>query len=108
MRMPELKSLARDRGLRNYSRMRKAELFAFLTIWFELFSAVQGQRASGTCSCTHFQRFIKPLNLQPLAQHLHIWRKYINREKIKLQSIQVSKLVIPAIIYFCNLGSYTN
>ena len=32
MRMPELKSLARDRGLRNYSRMRKAELVAFLTI----------------------------------------------------------------------------
>ena len=29
MRMPELKSLARDRGLRNYSRMRKAELVAF-------------------------------------------------------------------------------
>ena len=26
MRMPELKSLARDRGLRNYSRMRKAAL----------------------------------------------------------------------------------
>ena len=32
MRMPELKSLARDRGLRNYSRLRKAELVAFLTI----------------------------------------------------------------------------
>ena len=30
MRMPELKSLARDRGLRNYSRMRKAELIALL------------------------------------------------------------------------------
>ena len=30
MRVPELKSLARDRGLRNYSRMRKAELVAFL------------------------------------------------------------------------------
>ena len=30
MRMPELKSLARDRGLRNYSRMRKAELAALL------------------------------------------------------------------------------
>ena len=29
MRMPELKSLARDRGLRNYSRMSKAELVAF-------------------------------------------------------------------------------
>ena len=28
MRMPELKSLARDRGLRNYSRMRKTELVA--------------------------------------------------------------------------------
>ena len=26
MGMPELKSLSRDRGLRNYSRMRKAEL----------------------------------------------------------------------------------
>ena len=33
MRMPELKALARDRGLRNYSRLRKAELVAFLTIW---------------------------------------------------------------------------
>ena len=30
MRMPELKSLARDRWLRNYSRMRKAELVALL------------------------------------------------------------------------------
>ena len=32
MRMPELKSLARDRGLRNYSQMRKAELVALLQI----------------------------------------------------------------------------
>ena len=30
MRMPELKSLVRDRGLRNYSRMRKAESVALL------------------------------------------------------------------------------
>ena len=30
MRVPELKSLARDRGLRNYSRMRKTELVALL------------------------------------------------------------------------------
>ena len=30
MRMPELKALARDRGLRNYSRIRKAELVALL------------------------------------------------------------------------------
>ena len=30
MRMPELKSLARDRELRNYSRMRKTELVALL------------------------------------------------------------------------------
>ena len=30
MRMPELKSLAGDRGLRNYSRMRKAELVPLL------------------------------------------------------------------------------
>ena len=36
MRMPELKALARDRGLRNYSRMRKAELVAFLTIWVRI------------------------------------------------------------------------
>ena len=32
MRMPELKSLAGDHGLRNYSQMSKAELVAFLTI----------------------------------------------------------------------------
>ena len=30
MRVLELKSLARDCGLRNYSRMRKTELVAFL------------------------------------------------------------------------------
>ena len=30
MRMPKLKSLTRDGGLRNYSRMRKAELVALL------------------------------------------------------------------------------
>ena len=29
MRMPELKSLAREHRLRGYSRMRKAELVAF-------------------------------------------------------------------------------
>ena len=36
LRMPELKSLTRDQGLRNYSRMRKAELVAFLTIWVKI------------------------------------------------------------------------
>ena len=30
LRMPELKALARDRRLRGYSRLRKAELIAFL------------------------------------------------------------------------------
>ena len=43
IRMPELKSLAREHRLRGYSRMRKAELVAFLTIWVKLFSTVQGQ-----------------------------------------------------------------
>ena len=36
MRILELKSLARDRGLRNHSRMREAELVAFLTIWVRI------------------------------------------------------------------------
>ena len=36
MRMPELKSLTGDRGLRNYSWMRKAELVAFLTTWVRI------------------------------------------------------------------------
>ena len=30
LRMPELKALARERGLRGYSRLRKAGLIAFL------------------------------------------------------------------------------
>ena len=30
MRMPELKALARERGLRGYSRLRKADLIVFL------------------------------------------------------------------------------
>ena len=29
--------------------------------------------SQGTCSCTRFQSFIKPLDPQPLAQHLYIW-----------------------------------
>ena len=44
MRMPELKSLARDRGLRNYSRMNKAELVAFLTIWVRIIIHCMGQK----------------------------------------------------------------
>ena len=43
MKMPELKSLARDRGLRNYSRMRKVELVAFLTIWVGIILRCAGQ-----------------------------------------------------------------
>ena len=31
MRMPELKALTRERGLRGYSRLRKAELIELLT-----------------------------------------------------------------------------
>ena len=44
MRMPELKSLARDLELRNYSRMRKAELVAFLTIWVRIIIHCVGQK----------------------------------------------------------------
>ena len=44
MRMPELKSLARDRGLRNYSQMRKAELVAFLTIWVRIILCCVGPK----------------------------------------------------------------
>ena len=44
MRMPELKSLARDRGLRNYSRIRKTELVAFLTIWVRIIIHCAGQK----------------------------------------------------------------
>ena len=44
MRMPELKSLARDYGLRNYSQMRKPELVAFLTIWVQIIFHCVGQK----------------------------------------------------------------
>ena len=37
MRMPELKSLARERRLRNYSGMRKAELVALLQMFCTIF-----------------------------------------------------------------------
>ena len=40
-----------------------------------------GARTSGICSCTRFQSFIKPLDLQPVAQRLCIWGQYINQEK---------------------------
>ena len=44
MRMPELKSFARDCGLRNYSRMSKAELVAFLTISVRIIISCAGQK----------------------------------------------------------------
>ena len=86
MRMPELKSLARYHWLRHYSRMRKAELVAFLTIWVRIIlccvgpNCQVGPKTYDTCSCTHFQWFIKPLDLQPLAQRLYIWGQYINQK----------------------------
>ena len=46
MRIPELKSLTRDRGLRNYSRMRKAELIALL--WNN--GIPEGPRAPTPCT----------------------------------------------------------
>ena len=48
MRMPELKSLARNRGLRNYSRMRKAELVALLQN-----SPPPGQSRTSTSPTSH-------------------------------------------------------
>ena len=46
MKMPELKSLTRDRGLRNYSRMRKAELVALL----QNNGTPEGPRAPAPCT----------------------------------------------------------
>ena len=46
MRLPELKSLARDRGLRNYSRMRKTELVALL----QNNGTPEGPRAPAPCT----------------------------------------------------------
>ena len=44
MRMPELKFLAREFRLRNYSRMRKADSVAFLTIWVRIIISCAGQK----------------------------------------------------------------
>ena len=44
MRMPELKSLARESRLRDYSLMGKAELVAFLTIWVRIILCCVGQK----------------------------------------------------------------
>ena len=44
MRVPELKSLARERRLGGYSQMRKAELVAFLTIWVRITIRCAGQK----------------------------------------------------------------
>ena len=44
MRMPELKSLARESRLRGYSWMSKAELVAFMTIWVRIILHCVGQK----------------------------------------------------------------
>ena len=47
MECENLRVPARDRGLRNYSRMRKAELVAFLTIWVRIILHCAGQKGLG-------------------------------------------------------------
>ena len=59
----------------------------------KLFSTVRDQRATGTCSCTRFQHFIKPLNPQPFAQCLYIWGQYINRGKNKVTKYPSIKII---------------
>ena len=44
MRMPELKSLARESRLRGYPRMKKAELVVFLTIWVRIILCCVGPK----------------------------------------------------------------
>ena len=44
MRMSELKVLARERRLRGYSQIRKAELVAFLTIWVRIIIRCAGSK----------------------------------------------------------------
>ena len=56
MRMPELKSLARELRLRGYSRIRKTEVVAFLTIWVGIILRCVGQRAfDKTCVISQFE-----------------------------------------------------
>ena len=53
MRVTELKALARDRGLRNYSQMRKAELVALLQIILHQARATQAQLQLSTSGLLH-------------------------------------------------------
>ena len=56
MRIPELKSLARERRLRSYSRMRKTELVAFLTIWILIILHFVGPKGlRQTCMISQFK-----------------------------------------------------
>ena len=81
MRMPELKSLARDRGLRNYSRMSKVELIAFLTIWVRIIISCVGQKADISilrwgikyCQWQHFTYSRKSLISDFFRGKLHMY-----------------------------------
>ena len=53
MRMPELKSLARDRRLRNYSRMRKLSWLLCLRIILHKARAMQAQLQPPTSGLIH-------------------------------------------------------
>ena len=56
MRMPELKSLAREHRLRGYSRMRKAELVACFRIVLHQARAMQAHLKLPTPGLLHFCR----------------------------------------------------
>ena len=83
MKVPELKSLARDRGLRNYSRMRKAQLVAFLTIWVRIIIRCAGQNRRAGAKARAFDKtcvisqFAVGNKILPILQHFTYSRKYL-------------------------------
>ena len=78
MRMPELKFLGRERRLRGYSRMRKAELVALLQN-----SPPPGQSGAST-SPTPPTHTWEPMDdrrpRKPSPQEMNIFEKQVNNE----------------------------
>ena len=99
MRMPELKSLARDRGLRNYSRMRKAELVAFLTIWVRIIlrcvgakppSGAKGPTVPAPALASKVSLSPHPATFSPMSVYLGPVYKLGRNKVTKYPSIKIS------------------
>ena len=99
MKMPELKSLARGRGLRNYSWMRKAELVALL----QMFCTIFLKQCERKANVDHFQ-FMKGPSHQRTEEEMQFVFDSLGWNYSLLSKVKGPPVPAPALASISNVS----